>query len=212
MLDEPAASGSPVSLNGREMGADVTGSSRETPRELSRRHSLSRANPECDTHDRVPSMCACCIGSGPPGSAKPGGEGQQRLLSVAGVRRATGVTRKALLVYEGRGLVRPVQRTRAGYRLYDDEALRRITLVCRAKGLGLTLAEAAEFIDMAEGCCAEAHDDLVMLLRRRIEQTERLIQELVRRRDELCQVLKGLAEPGEDNRTPCRRAALPHLA
>lgn len=199
MLEDAAASGSPLSLTDPGSHADVTGSSRGTAtRELSRRRHLTLADPDCETHDGVQSMCPCFIGSGPRDSAKPGEDGQQRLFGVADVRRSTGITRKALLVYEGRGLVLPVQRTQAGYRLYDDEAMRRITLVCRAKALGLTLAEVANFIHMAEGCCAEDHGDLAMLLRRRIEQTERLIQALVRRRNELCQVLKALDEPCED--------------
>ena len=68
------------------------------------------------------------------------------LMTVVEVSRRAGVTRKALRVYEDLGLVRPVERTEAGYRLYDDEAIRRLHLIARAKSLGLTLAEVEQFL------------------------------------------------------------------
>ena len=100
------------------------------------------------------------------------------LLSVAEVGRRTGLTRKALRHYETLGLVKPVARTDAGYRLYDGESLRRIELVNRAKVLGLSLAEANEFIHVAEGCCGENHPQLAALVQGKLAETERRIEEL----------------------------------
>ena len=101
-----------------------------------------------------------------------------RLLTVAEVTRRTGVTRKALRLYEDLGLVPPADRTASGYRLYDDGALRRIELVNRAKLLGLTLAEAKDFLHVAEGCCGEHHPALAALVERKLSETERRIEEL----------------------------------
>lgn len=103
---------------------------------------------------------------------------EERLLSVAEVGRKTGLTRKALRHYEALGLVEPVARTEAGYRLYDGESLRRIELVNRAKVLGLSLAEANEFIHVAEGCCGENHPKLAALVTAKLAETERRIEEL----------------------------------
>ena len=103
---------------------------------------------------------------------------ETELLTVAEVGRRTGLTRKALRLYEEMGLVEPVSRTDAGYRLYDDEALRRIELVNRAKVLGLSLAEAEEFIHVAEGCCGENHPQLAKLVQGKLAETERRIEEL----------------------------------
>ena len=100
------------------------------------------------------------------------------LLSVAEVGKRTGLTRKALRHYESLGLVEPAARTDAGYRLYDEEALRRIELVNRAKVLGLTLSEANEFIHVAEGCCGENHPQLAALVTSKLAETERRIDEL----------------------------------
>src|SRR5204863_3357064 len=88
---------------------------------------------------------------GPAGKIEPVSTGEY--LQVAEVGRRTGLTRKALRLYETMGLLEPAERTEAGYRLYDAEALRRIELINRAKVLGLTLAETKEFLHVAEGCC-----------------------------------------------------------
>ena len=119
----------------------------------------------------------------------------EQLLGVAEVGRRTGLTRKALRVYEELGLVEPAARTDAGYRLYDTEALRRIELVNRAKVLGLRLTEAKEFLHVAEGCCGENHPALANLVERKLEETERRIAELA----SLKGTLKGVLERLERN-------------
>ena len=115
------------------------------------------------------------------------------LLGVAEVSRRTGLTRKALRLYEELGLVEPATRTDAGYRLYDAEALRRIELVNRAKVLGLSLAEAKEFLHVAAGCCGDHHPELAALVEAKLGETERRIAELQSLRGTLEGVLDRLA-------------------
>jgi DNA-binding transcriptional MerR regulator len=115
------------------------------------------------------------------------------LLGVAEVGRRTGLSRKALRHYEELGLVSPATRTDAGYRLYDDEALRRIELVNRAKVLGLRLSEAKEFLHVAEGCCGDHHPELAALVEKKLDETERRIAELQSLRGTLTGVLDRLA-------------------
>ena len=112
------------------------------------------------------------------------------LLKVSEVGRRTGLTRKALRHYEALGLVEPAVRTPSGYRLYDDEALRRIELVNRAKILGLSLAEAKEFLHVAEGCCGENHPALAALVEGKLAETEQRIEEL----RSLKEVLRGVRD------------------
>ena len=115
------------------------------------------------------------------------------LLGVAEVGRRTGLSRKALRLYEELGLVEPATRTDAGYRLYDDEALRRIELVHRAKVLGLSLTEAKEFLHVAEGCCGDHHPELAALVEAKLAETERRMAELASLRGTLQGVLGRLA-------------------
>lgn len=115
------------------------------------------------------------------------------LLGVAEVGRRTGLSRKALRHYEELGLVTPVTRTDAGYRLYDSEALRRLELVSRAKVLGLRLSEAEEFLHVAEGCCGDHHPELAALVGGKLAETEQRIAELQSLRTTLHGVLDRLA-------------------
>ncbi len=115
------------------------------------------------------------------------------MLTVAEVSRRTGLSRKALRLYETMGLVEPEERTDAGYRLYGNESLRRIELVNRAKVLGLSLAEAKEFLHVAEGCCGENHPALAALVEGKLAETEQRIAELRSLRDTLQGVVERLA-------------------
>jgi len=118
------------------------------------------------------------------------GTDTNQLLGVAEVGRRTGLSRKALRYYEELGLVEPVERTDAGYRRYDDEALRRIELVNRAKVLGLSLTEAKEFLHVAEGCCGENHPELALLVERKLTETIERIAEL----QSLSRTLEGVLD------------------
>lgn len=113
-------------------------------------------------------------------------------LTVAEVRRRTGLSRKALRHYESLGLVEPTERTEAGYRLYGTDALRQIELVNRAKVLGLTLSEAKEFLHVAEGCCGDNHPELAALVERKLAETEQRMAELRSLRETLHGVLDRL--------------------
>ena len=115
-------------------------------------------------------------------------------LQVSEVGRRTGLSRKALRLYESMGLLEPAERTEAGYRLYDSEALRRIELINRAKVLGLTLTETKEFLHVAEGCCGEHHTGLAELVERKLGETEARITELATLRQTLRDVLERLEQ------------------
>jgi len=126
------------------------------------------------------------------------------LLGVAEIGRRTGLTRKALRHYEALGLVEPAGRTDAGYRLYDDDGLRRIELVSRAKVLGLSLHEAKEFLHVAEGCCGDHHPELAQLVERKLVETQRRVAELESLRGTLEGVLDRLA--ANEGRHRCEEA------
>src|SRR5436190_8389862 len=114
------------------------------------------------------------------------------LLKVGEVGERTGLSRKALRHYEALGLVEPVVRTESGYRLYDEEALRRIELVRGAKTLALSLAEAKEFLHVADGCCGDNHPALAELVEGKLEETARQMAELQALRGNLQEVLDRL--------------------
>ncbi len=68
-------------------------------------------------------------------------------FTVGDLARLTGVTVRALHHYDEIGLVRPSQRTHAGYRLYTDADVLRLQQVLLFRELGLPLDEIASAID-----------------------------------------------------------------
>lgn len=72
------------------------------------------------------------------------------MFTVGELSRLTGVTVRALHHYDEIGLVRPSQRTAAGYRLYDDRDVVRLQRVLVYRELGLSLEEIAAALDGAD--------------------------------------------------------------
>lgn len=100
------------------------------------------------------------------------------LLTIGEVITRTGLSRKALRLYEQAGLVVPAKRTAAGYRLYDVAALPRLDLIRRARALDVSIRELGELLDIAEGCSEHDHPDLATFLTDKLRDTDRRIEEL----------------------------------
>src|SRR5882724_4541304 len=64
---------------------------------------------------------------------------QGMLIGV--VAAQSGLSRKALRLYEARGILPPPRREPSGYRRYPPDVLKLLTFVGHARRLGLTLAE-----------------------------------------------------------------------
>jgi len=67
-------------------------------------------------------------------------------LLIGEVAARSGLSRKAIRLYEDRGILVPATRTEAGYRMYRDDVLLVLRFVTTARRLGFTLAEIAEII------------------------------------------------------------------
>jgi Zn(II)-responsive transcriptional regulator len=60
--------------------------------------------------------------------------------------------------YEKEGLVNPAQKSESGYRLYTDDALRRLYFIKHAQQCGLSLSEIRELLEMKrrdDSCCQD---------------------------------------------------------
>lgn len=70
-------------------------------------------------------------------------------FTVGDLAKLTGVTVRALHHYDEIGLVRPSQRSAAGYRLYSDDDVQRLHQVLLLRELGMPLDQIAAAIDRA---------------------------------------------------------------
>ncbi|QGK72248.1 MerR family transcriptional regulator [Allosaccharopolyspora coralli] len=69
-------------------------------------------------------------------------------MTVGAAATATGVSAKAVRLWESKGLLPPTERTEAGYRVFTDDDLDVLRFIRQAKTLGLTLPEIKDIIDL----------------------------------------------------------------
>lgn len=110
--------------------------------------------------------------------------------------RKTGLARSSLLHYEAAGLLRPADRSAAGYRLYGKSELDRLLAIRGYREAGLPLAAIADLMAGREG-------DTAQILERRLVELNADIQRL---REQQKRLATLLAQPAlrEDHRIKCK--------
>ncbi len=110
-------------------------------------------------------------------------------LTIGKLAKAVGVNIQTVRYYERRRLLSPMARRPSGYRLYGDEALRRLHFIKNAQTLGFTLHEIAELLNLRVSSVARCGD-----VRRKAQA--KLVQVAAKVRDlrALAQALQGLIQ------------------
>jgi len=99
------------------------------------------------------------------------------VLTIGDLAARTGLTAKAIRLYETQGLIEPPQRTHAGYRLYPEDEIPLLTFIRQAQALDLSLKEIKDILDLHRS--GEQPCTLVVgLLDQHLEQIDRRITEL----------------------------------
>jgi len=114
---------------------------------------------------------------------------------ISAVAAWTGFSAPTLRYYERIGLIPAPERTAGGYRSYDDEDLRVLGFVSRAKRLGLTLDEVRTLAAAWRSQdCRTTREQLLALVGDKFAQARHLIADLIRFRVQLDQVHATLSE------------------
>jgi DNA-binding transcriptional MerR regulator len=109
------------------------------------------------------------------------------LLTVSMLATRAGVRADTVRYYDRAGLLRPVARTDAGYRLYGEDAADRLRFIKGAQRLGLRLREVAERLAVRDrGACPCGHTQA--LIERRLGEIDAEVARLVDLRAELARV------------------------
>ena len=66
--------------------------------------------------------------------------------SIGRLAKESGVSLQAIRYYERQGLLAPMARTEAGYRIFQSDTARRIRFIKRAQELGFSLAEIKDLL------------------------------------------------------------------
>ncbi len=114
------------------------------------------------------------------------------LLRIGELARRSGVSAKALRLYEARGLLRPCSHSAAGYRLYGPPALAALMQIVALRRSGFSLAEIAQLLERRPGVASE-------LLQRRIDTLQREIDHKAQALDALRGVLQRVGDVGPES-------------
>lgn len=79
-------------------------------------------------------------------------------LTIGKLAKAVGVNIQTVRYYERRRLLSPMARRPSGYRLYGENALRRLHFIKNAQTLGFTLHEIAELLNLRVSSLARCGD------------------------------------------------------
>ncbi|MGJ3245553.1 MAG: heavy metal-responsive transcriptional regulator [Elainellaceae cyanobacterium] len=107
-----------------------------------------------------------------------------KLLKIGEASQTLGVNPQTLYFYERIGLIPPLRRTTAGYRLFSEQDIARLRFITRVKALGLSLDGIKEILVLQDGqtlTCEAMHCRLTA----KVRQLEDQIQKLQVLRDEL---------------------------
>ena len=103
-------------------------------------------------------------------------------MKIGEVARLSGVSAKTIRYYESVGLVRAAARADNGYRDYDDNDVRTLRFIQRARSLGFSMDEVAELLPLWQDR-SRASADVRAIALRHVEAVERRIRELQSVRD-----------------------------
>jgi MerR family Zn(II)-responsive transcriptional regulator of zntA len=82
------------------------------------------------------------------------------MFTIGKVAAQAQVSPDSIRFYERQGLIRPASKTVSGYRLYTDEAVRRIAFIKHAQQCGFSLAEVRELLELRgndRACCEDIY-------------------------------------------------------
>jgi MerR family copper efflux transcriptional regulator len=126
------------------------------------------------------------------------------LVTITEAARRSGLTPRALRHYEARGLVRPVDRTRAGYRRYGAADIELLRFIRRARDVGVGIDELLAIVTVADDPPRRAAA-VVASLEREHARIERRVADLHAQRTTLEHILARTrrADHGNDPAALC---------
>ena len=97
------------------------------------------------------------------------------MKTVKQVSKQTGVSIRTLHHYDAIGLLKPTKVTQAGYRLYDRDALERLSMILVFRELGLSLKEIADILHAPDYDRNRVLEKQIVLMQERIGRLQNRI-------------------------------------
>ena len=126
-------------------------------------------------------------------------------LLIGAVAIRSGVSRRAIRLYEAAGILARPARTRSGYRLYPPGTLALVGFVAHARRLGFTLAEIREIVAIKRAGGAPCRH-VRGLVRRKAAELDQTLRDLTAMRRRLRGLMRSPAPRGGEGAVVC-----PHI-
>lgn len=120
-------------------------------------------------------------------------------MNVGEAATRSGLPVKTVRYYADIGLVEPMGRSQAGYRIYGETEVSKLTFIRRARAFDFSVNDCRELLDLYQDKTRSSRDVKAMALTR-LKQIDDKLSELHKLRDELALVAK---ECHGDNRPDC---------
>jgi len=135
-----------------------------------------------------------------------------RLMRIGDLAKKAGTTMRTIRYYEQLGLIAPVARTKGGFRLYEEDEVRKLRVIKNLQHLETPLAQVKAFFDERRHgrIASEVAPGIASLLQRQLEEMEgriaqyRAMQASLRETIEILQCCSECSlEPGPDVCSRC---------
>jgi len=121
-------------------------------------------------------------------------------MNIGQLARQTGVPIDTVRYYERQQLLPAARRSPAGYRIFDQDAVRRLRFIRRAKTLGFTLDEIAGLLSLSSRRDQDM-SDVRSAAAARLADVDQRLRELQRMRGALAQLIDAC--PGHGDLAAC---------
>lgn len=132
-------------------------------------------------------------------------------MTIGKLAKRAGISADAIRFYEDEGILLPAEKTDAGYRLYREDAVRRVRFIKHAQQCGMTLSEIRQLLELkTDGCsCCGDVRSLAKQKRMQIEQKIKAMQAMSQALSELIEICTDEDRPVDD--CPILEALESHL-
>lgn len=120
-------------------------------------------------------------------------------MNIGSIAKRSGLPTKTVRYYADVELVKPIGRTNAGYRTYDDKALRKLIFVRRSRAMGFSIEECRKLLGLFEDQ-SRASSEVRDIAKRHLLEIDAKLNELKKLQQELSLLVNSCKG---DNRPDC---------
>lgn len=113
-------------------------------------------------------------------------------MKIGDLAKATGLAPSRIRFYEAEGLITPPPRQSNGYRNYPPEMAGMLKIIDSAQRAGFSLEQIRHFLPHGRG--RWDHEELMLSLKARVAEIERLQQQLAQSKQELLMLIANIGD------------------